>query len=100
MFWHLVALLIGQVPQVYRWPQISTDERLDKKRVFHEKLECDWSQLFLMGERSQADNLFLESFWVANVKDESDTGWPFQTKAEFSYDVAVMDKIGGWEEGE
>ena len=40
-----------------------------------------------MGERSQADNLFLESFWVANVKDESDAGSPFQAKAEFSHDV-------------
>ena len=30
---------------------------------------------------------FLESFWVANVKDESDAGSPFQAKAEFSHDV-------------
>ena len=29
---------------------------------------------------------------------EIDVGLPFQTEAEFSYAVAVMDKIGGWEE--
>ena len=40
-----------------------------------------------MGERSQAENVFLESFWVVNVKDESDAGSPFQVKAEFSHDV-------------
>ena len=41
-----------------------------------------------MGERSQAEKMFfLESFWVVNVKDESDAGSPFQAKAEFSHDV-------------
>ena len=40
MFWHLLALLIGgQVSLVHLWPQISTDEWLDKKRLFDEKAE-------------------------------------------------------------
>ena len=41
----------------------------------------------------------LKYFWVACVKDEFDVGLPFQFEAEFSYAVAVMDKVGGWDEG-
>ena len=43
------------MPHVYRWPEISTDEWLDKKRLFDEKAESDWSQLALMGERAKAE---------------------------------------------
>ena len=45
------------------------------------------------------ENPFLKYLWVAYVKNEFDAGLPFQTIAELSYAVAVMDKIGGWEEG-
>ena len=56
MFWHLLpaTAIGGQVPQVYRLPQISTDEWLDKKRLFDEKAESDWSQLVLMRVRAKA----------------------------------------------
>ena len=85
---------------MYRRPQISTDQWLDKQRPFDEKTETDWSQLALMSERAKTKReSFLKYFWVSNVKDEFDVGLPFQTKAELSYAVTVMDKIEGWEEG-
>ena len=56
--------------------------------------------LALMSARGQAEReSFLKFFRVACVEDEFDVGLPFQTKIEFSYAVAVMDKIGGREEG-
>ena len=33
------------------------------------------------------------------MNDEIDVAHSMQTKAELSYDIAVMDRIGGWVEG-
>ena len=44
----------GQVPQVYRLSQISSDEWLDKKRLFDEKADSDWSRPALMSVRAKA----------------------------------------------
>ena len=38
-------------------------------------------------------------FWQSFVDDKCDLENAIQTKAEFSDAIAVMDKIGGWEEG-
>ena len=48
------------MPEVYRWPQSRKDEWLDKKRLFDETTERDWSQLALVGERTNAKR---ESFF-------------------------------------
>ena len=63
--------------------------------------ESDWSLLARMNEISKIKRVsFLKYFWVAHVKDELNVDLPFQTKAEFSYAMSVMDKIGGWDEGD
>ena len=90
----------GSMPQENSLPQISTDEWLDKKRLFDQKAESDWSQLALMSGRAKAEReRFLKHFLVVYVKGELDVGLPLQRNAEFSCAVAVMDKFGGWEEG-
>ena len=40
----------------------------------------------------------LRQFWQSSVEDKFDVENPIQTKAEFSFAIAVMDKIGGSEE--
>ena len=88
------------MPQVYSLPQISTDEWLDKKRLFDENAESDWSQLALLSGRAKAKReRFLIYFLVVYVTGELDVGLPLQRNAKFSYAVAVMDKFGRWEEG-
>ena len=78
---------------MYRLPPTSTDEWVDKKRLFDEKAERDWSRLALMSVRAKAKReCFLKYSWVAYVNDEFDVRLPWQTKAEFSHAVAVMDK--------
>ena len=41
----------------------------------------------------------LKQFWVSCVKDEFNLINLIQTEAGFSYAIAVMDRLGGWEEG-
>ena len=43
-------------------------------------------------------NMFLRQFWQSFVEDRYDLDNAIQTKAEFSYAIAVMDQIEGWEE--
>ena len=90
------------MPQAFRLPQISTDKGLDKKKIFDEKTGSDWSQLASMNDRAKIQRVpFMRFFKVACVKDELDAdGLTFHTKAEFSNAVSVMDKIGGWDEGD
>ena len=42
----------------------------------------------------------VKQFWLSFVEDEFDLDNAIQTKAEFSYAIAVIDRIGGWEEEE
>ena len=42
----------------------------------------------------------LKQVWASHVKEEFDLINAIQTKAAFSYATAVMDRIGGWEEGD
>ena len=73
---------------------------MDKKRLFDENGESDWSQLALTSGRAKAKReRFLKFFLVVYVKGELDLGLPLQRNAESSYAVAVLDKFGEWEEG-
>ena len=84
---------------MYKLPSINTHECLDEKMTFDDKGESDWSPLALTNARAKDKReSFFNYFWVAFVKDEFDVGSLIHTEAEFSYAVAVMDKIGGWEE--
>ena len=39
--------------------------------------------------------VMMTQFWASFVKDEFD----LKTTAEFSYAIAVMERIGGWKKG-
>ena len=41
----------------------------------------------------------LKLFWASDVEDDFHLANLIQTKAAFLYAAAVMDRIGGWEEG-
>ena len=41
----------------------------------------------------------VKQFWTFFAEDKFDLD-AIQTKAEFSYAIAAMDRIGGWEEGD
>ena len=48
---------------MYRLPSISTDDWLDKKRLFDDRAESDWSRLALMSVRAEAKReIFLKFF--------------------------------------
>ena len=42
----------------------------------------------------------MKHFWTSFVEDTFDLDNAIQTKAGFSHAIAVMDIIGGWEEGD
>ena len=42
----------------------------------------------------------MKQFWLSSEDDKFDLDNAIQTKAEFSYAIAGMDRIGGWEEEE
>ena len=44
--------------------------------------------------------MILTQFWTSHVKDEFDLTNSIQTKAEFSYVIAVMYRIGGCNEAD
>ena len=41
----------------------------------------------------------VKQFWTSFVEDKFESDSAIQTKAEFSYAIAAMDRIGGWKEG-
>ena len=74
---------------------------MEKKKLFDEKAQSDCVTCFHRRGRAKTKReSFLNFFWLAHVKDDLEkVGLAIQTKAEFSCAVTVMDKIGGWEEG-
>ena len=48
------------------------------------------------GEATSTREKVLHKLWVSHAKDELDVTNPIQTKAELSFAMAVMDKIGDW----
>ena len=42
----------------------------------------------------------MNKIWTSFAEDKYNLDNAVQTKAEFSYVIAVMDRVGGWEEGD
>ena len=85
MFGHLLPATVigGQLPQVYKLLQISTNDCLDKKRLFDENAESDWSNLALRSVRATSKRVLLKKyFWVAYVKDELDLVCRYRLKLD------------------
>ena len=55
---------------------------IEREKQVHKKIGCE------------------NSFWLSIVEDKFDLGSAVQAKAEFTHAFAVMDRIGGWKEGE
>ena len=72
---------------------------------------CSWARwledkvyrvLPISTERARAKftrECVVKQFWTYFVGDQFDLDTVIQTKVEFSYAIAAMDRIGGWEEG-
>ena len=71
-----------------------------KKIQFDEKTGRTWPNAQLSARARFTREDVLKQFWQSFVDDRSDLDNAIQTKAEFSWAIAVMDKIGGWEEGD
>ena len=96
MFWHfLQGLVLGG--QTYRIPPMTTVAWEEKKILFDEKTMRMWPNAEC--ERAKYTREYvLRQFKQSFVDDRFDLENPIQTKAEFSYAIAVMDKIGRREE--
>ena len=53
----------------------------------------------LNAEEKSTRERVLEQVWISYVEDDFDLANLIQTKTEFSYAMAVMDRVGGWMEG-
>ena len=98
MFWHLLlGLVIGG--QLCRVPPISAEWE-EKKVFFDEKTERIWPSAELSARAKYTREHVVEQCWTSFVEDKFDLDNAILAKAEFSCAIAVMDRIGGWEEGE
>ena len=94
----LPAQVIGG--QLYRVPPISTDEWEEKKILFDGKTGRAWPQQAQISAGARATRKsVLKQFWTSLVKDECDLINAVATKAELSYAMHVVDRIGGWRLG-
>ena len=59
---------------------------------------CSERRLAELGQMLNQVEYVLRQIWQSFVDDRFDLGNAIQTKAEFPSAIAVMDKIGGWEE--
>ena len=97
MFWHLLpGPVIGG--QAYKISPSTTPAQREKKTLFDEKTGGIWPNAELSERATYTREYFLRQFWQSFVDDRFDLDNAIQTKAEFSCAVAVMDKIGRWEE--
>ena len=85
---------------MYRGPPSSTDEWEEKKIPFDEQLRKTWPNAQLRARVRHARENVLNQFWTSFVEDKLDLEHAVQTKAEFSYVIAMMDRVGDWEEGD
>ena len=83
--------------RVCKRPLISTDERLEKKKIFDEKEGELLCHAPISLEAECISGIFMKYFWTNYVRNELDWGSRNHSNMEFSYAVAVMDKFGGWE---
>ena len=97
MFWHLLP---GPVirGQAFRIPPSTTAAWGEKKILFDEKTGSVWHDAEQSERAKSTIEFVLRQFWQSFVDDSFDLENALQTKAEFSYAIAVMDKIGGWED--
>ena len=77
----------------------SAEEWVDKKLFFDTKSEVLSHRVELNGEDKFTREKILKQVWTSYVKDEFDLVHLFQTKAEISFAIAIMDRIDGWVEG-
>ena len=76
---------------------ISTDEWVGNEMPFDEKTGRAWSQQAQIGAVARATREYvLKQFRASYVKDEFNLTNLIQSKAGFSFDIAVMDRSGGW----
>ena len=66
--------------------------------LFDEKIGRLWQNPELSERAKCAREYVLRQFWQSFVDDRFDLKNVSQTKADFSYAIAVVDTIGGWEE--
>ena len=84
----------------YDYLRMKKDEWIDRKTLFDEKTGTGWANEELSDWSQSTRGAFLKHFWHFFVNDKIDLENAIQTKAEFSYALTVMDKIGGWEGNE
>ena len=78
-------------------PPLSTEDWLDTKLHFDEKLESAWAhEVDINVEWRRLRPKILTQVWMLHVKDETDVDKLIVKKTEFSYAMAIMDRIGGW----
>ena len=70
--------------------QYSGNEKV-RKTLATRRMEC---------EAKHTRYYFVNQFWLPFVEGKFGLDNAIQTNAEFSYAIAVMDRIGGWEEEE
>ena len=95
MFWHL---LLGPVigGQTYRLPPISTTEWEEKRAILKKRTARVWPNAELSaGDKFTRENV-VKQCGLSIEEDKFDWDNAIQ-KAEFSYAIAVMDRIEGWE---
>ena len=86
---------------MYRGPPVTQDEWEEKKVLFDEQTGRILPKRAQISARAWGTREYvLKQFWASYVKDEFDLIIAIQTKADFSCAKAVMDKIGGWEQGD
>ena len=73
--------------------------RAEKKIMFDEKTGSVWPTAELSERATGTREYVSRRFWQSFVDHRFDLDKAIVTKNEFSYAIAVMDKIGGWEEG-
>ena len=84
--------------QAYRIPPLTSAAWEDKKILFDEKTGSIWPNAELSERGKYTREHVLRQCWQSFVDDRLNLEKAIQTKAEFSFAIAVMDKIGGWRE--
>ena len=85
---------------MYRVPSICTAECEEQKAFFYAEAMRVWPIAELGARAKLTREYVVKQFWLSFREDKSDLENAIQTKAELSCAIAVMDKIGGWEEEE
>ena len=85
--------------QVYKLPPFNVDEWTDNTLLFDEKRDRLGRNTLDVETKSTRKNILAQR-WTSYVKDDFDLISSTHTKAEFSYAIAVLDRVGGWIDGD